>query len=1181
MRYSSATKPVRLLRFRTLALAGVAVLVLLVLVLAKEEDFLPDGRGADAVSASYAELMLAHSPEATQLRQELVQLLIDLNQYDRARFHLLEWQQTEPLLADFFRLVIDAQTAMQLDQTDRIRAVQNQLPAFDRSRLPTSRLLTLAQLALSFEQPWLAADIYYELAQAQPDHRSEYLEAAAQWYQASNQPRRASEMYLVLLEENRYPEKRLGFVRKAYSTMLEIGREEDATLMLVAELEQLTTSSPDRLWLEQGRNVALSIARLDLAAPIVERWRQLHPRDPDAVQASFDFALASGDMSAAWDSGSQLLLLRPDDAELKRQMAKVAEWNGLNSEALTLWISYLRLRPDTQLQDYVWRRAFQIFDFERGLPLLTELTDKRQLSDEELDALIYAHESRGTPAKAEEWLRNYLQAYPEHRLGWVRLIQNLENTLQYEAEAETWQAMAEQFQLSAAERVEWAGVHWRLYQPDHAWHVLDIDTDGIVDADYWRTRAGLAWELERDDQLQHAYETMRQRNIDLFFSEESELIELYRLESPRKALSLMVAGWRSHRRAERLVGALELAETYSNFELVAELLADAKGDPAVANLPTVMLARGSLAVHENRLDDAERIYRLGTKRSPAVAVFRERLIWFLIDHGRTDELAELLQEWRIVALKSGDLWLPFAAGNQMLGRYDQALAWYHFYLRGQPDDLLVRAAYADALEGAGRLDQALRLRKSLVARFEDETLAESPERYATWLRLVASTRSGLHAQQLAASNRGADTLMLQVWFDRVLAQLDESNQEVAKDQWLAWARGRGLKIDRYEQLQQGLRQYNRDMLERALVSNEFDPVQETGALSLLRRNSHALGSALSQLGSNPSPVINNPLRLMATDLLEQEPQGIRLGWFRRDFGDLELTGPELLMARHLNDTWYASLKLSRDRYQAVSLNESLLGTETNAFATLQRPLDNGRFSIMLDSSSRRDHDRHGLGVSRQWQLSARDEVELGLDWQRESQDSGLMRALGQADSLWLAGSHGFSARDQLSWWVAHRAFSTRSGESLGEGEAVNLEFNQVQQFRGPTWTTRVGVDYQNNRLRDISLAEAGGLLTFDEPVTEDLLQSRYGRVYVGSTLRRGMPGALNRTEPQLTWLVDVQAGWEWTESEFTYGISTGVGTGVVGDDELAITLGYQSTPRGSDGSSGGSLGITYSRRFGR
>lgn len=1183
MRYSSATKPVRLLRLRTLVVAAVAVLVLLVLVLAKEEAFLPDGRGADAVSASYAELMLAQSPEATQLRQELVQLLIDLGQYDRARLHLLDWQETEPLLADFFRLLIDAQTALQAEQPDRIEAIQNKLPAFDRSNLPASRSLTLAQLALSFEQPWLAADIYHELAQAQPLDRSEYLEAAAQWYQASNQPRKASEMYLILLEENRNPEKRLAFARKAYSALLEIGREEDATLTLVAELDLLTSSTSDRMWLEQGRNVAMSLARLDLAAPIVARWQQLHPTDPDAVQASLDFALASGDMPGAWEAGSLLLQLRPDDAELKRQMAQVAEWNGLNSDALTLWIAYLRLRPDPQLQDYVWRLAFQIFDFERGLPLLTELTAKRQLSDEELDALIYAHESRGTPARAEGWLRDYLEAYPEHRLGWVRLIQNLENTLQYEAEAEAWQAMAEQFQLSIAERVEWASVHWKLYQANEAWRVLDIDTEGVADPDYWRTRAGLAWELENDGQLRHAYETMRQRNIDLLYSEESELIELYRIEAPRKALDLTVASWRMRGKTERLINALELAETYNDFELIAELLADAERDPAIVSLPKVMLAYGALAEHQNRLDDAERIYRRGARQSPSVGVFRERLMWFLIDHGRTRELADLLHEWRIVAIHSGNLWLPFAAANQMLGRYDQALAWYHFYLRGQPEDLLVRAAYADALEGAGRSDQALRLRKSLLDRFEQEAAETSPERYATWLRLVASTRSGLYAQRSAATRRDDNPLMLQLWFDQVLAHLDNTNQASVKDQWLAWARGRGVKIDRYEQLQQGLRQYNRQMLEQALARNELDPVQKAGALSLLRRNSEALSSALGNLGQSSSALINGPLRLMATDILEQQPQGIRLGWFRRDFGGLELSGPELLMARYVNDTWYASLRLARERYQAVSLDESAMGAESNVSLTLQRSLDNGAFSLSLDNSSRHDDDRSGFGLSRKWQLGARDELELGLNWHRENLDSGLMRALGREDSLWLAGSHGISARDQLSWSVAHKAFSTRSGEHLGQGQALSLELSQVQQFRGPTWITRAGLDYQNNQLDDSSLSDLvdDGPLAFDQPGSEDLVQSRYGQIYLGSTLRRGAPGALNRTEAQFTWLFDVQAGWEWTEREFTYGVTTGVGTGVAGDDELALTLGYQSAPRGSDGSPGGSLGLSYSRRFGR
>jgi len=79
-----------------------------------------------------------------------------------------------------------------------------------------------------------------------------------------------------------------------------------------------------------------------------------------------------------------------------------------------------------------------------------------------------------------------------------------------------------------------------------------------------------------------------------------------------------------------------------------------------------------------------------------------------------------------------------------------------------------------------------------------------------------------------------------------------------------------------------------------------------------------------------------------------------------------------------------------------------------------------------------------------------------------------------------------------------------------------------------------------------------------------LLQEEYGRLYVGNSFRRGFPGALNRGQPDYTWLIDMQAGWDWVDSQFTYGLNTGVGTRVLGDDELALIFGYQSAPRGTD-----------------
>ncbi|MBN0266788.1 hypothetical protein JTM79_35820, partial [Pseudomonas aeruginosa] len=95
---------------------------------------------------------------------------------------------------------------------------------------------------------------------------------------------------------------------------------------------------------------------------------------------------------------------------------------------------------------------------------------------------------------------------------------------------------------------------------------------------------------------------------------------------------------------------------------------------------------------------------------------------------------------------------------------------------------------------------------------------------------------------------------------------------------------------------------------------------------------------------------------------------------------------------------------------------------------------------------------------RNWRLSARDELEAGLDWHRETDETGLMRALGMRDSVKLGGRHTLSGRDQLSWSLAHNRFSTRQGDDLGNGEALSLEWAHTLFFDGPAWQLRGGID---------------------------------------------------------------------------------------------------------------------------
>ncbi|MFU1924002.1 tetratricopeptide repeat protein, partial [Klebsiella pneumoniae] len=82
-----------------------------------------------------------------------------------------------------------------------------------------------------------------------------------------------------------------------------------------------------------------------------------------------------------------------------------------------------------------------------------------------------------------------------------------------------------------------------------------------------------------------------------------------------------------------------------------------------------------------------------------------------------------------LALRDSTLWLPFASASLLLERNDQALAWFRLYLKSNPNDWLVQAAYADALDASGYQDKALRLRRLLLRRLDREAVRATPDSF--------------------------------------------------------------------------------------------------------------------------------------------------------------------------------------------------------------------------------------------------------------------------------------------------------------------------------------------------------------------------------------------------------------------------------------------------------------------
>ncbi|MGY2411825.1 tetratricopeptide repeat protein [Pseudomonas pergaminensis] len=1199
---SSATKNSRLLNPWALAVVAVAVGGLLWATFQRESVFQPDGREPDAVSANYAELLLTAHPDDDRLRLQLVDLLIRLGDYAKAREHIEAWPTPQLETQAYYRLELDALVAASGNDLIAQQALVERLESFDHRKLPVAQLQNLAKLALTLQAPAFAASVFEEIAGRDPAQKNEALKSAAQWYLAGEQPARAAAIYLQLKRDAQQPGEQREYAQLAFNSLLSAGRDEQAAQVLADQLPMLTNPQTDVAWLKQGVDVAVATKQFELAQRVLEQWHALEPDNPSIPLKQFHVRLAINDLAGAWDTGQQLTVDYPDDIELLEQMAKLGEWRGDNEAALSYWIRVLKLKEDAQVREHAWRLASQQFDFDRSIPLLAEIMQQRALTDTELDALIYGHESRGTPAEAEAWLRTYLRKYPSHRLAWTRLLQNLENTGQFAAKGTLYKDYAKRYKLTTAELVDWASTEMKLFNEQAAWEVVKSADASIDDPEYWRTRAALAWDLERDEDLRVSLEKLLSLNGKLVSGDESQLITLYRTRDPQRALALMVASWHRAQDPQRLVEALQLAQELEEWDQVVALLEDAKKYPDAYEQAQVLAVRGALAIEQGDSAEAERLYLLGLSRYPNDNLFRERLTWLYVDQADTAKLKPLLTKWRAYAREDRLLWLPFASASQLLGRDAEALAWYRQYLKLSPNDWLVQAAYADALETSGYQDAAQRLRLKLLRNPEADNLQPSSQRYAIWLRLMSSSYSPRKAQQELLKWKDGSPSMKQLRFERLLARLDATNQQAQKDDWLAWARTQGLKVDRYEQIQEALRSRNKAQVETLLASSDLNPAQRAQALSRLNRNNEALETSLSALGDDQPDSVNEQLRRQAVEIHESTPQGALLSYQKQDFGGLSFDSPRLEIAHNLGDKWYADVEMEHGKYKGDDVISSRIGEESNAALTLIRSVENGSWKLFADTSQRQDDDRNGLGLSRMWQLGTSHQLETGLDWHRKSDDSGLMRAFGQQDRAWVGGRHGLTARDQLSWEVAQRSFSTRAGDSLGTGHAVKLELNHTLEFAGPNWTVRSGVDYQKNSVKDRNLdylsSRNGGAIKITPQSTDpdtgapdpldvdtvtggDLLQSRYGQLYVGSSWRRGIPGALVRSKPQYTWLVDMTAGWQWTDQTFNYGINTGVGFEVLGDDELALTFGYQSAPQGGDGKSGGTLGMSYGVRFGR
>jgi tetratricopeptide (TPR) repeat protein len=101
-----------------------------------------------------------------------------------------------------------------------------------------------------------------------------------------------------------------------------------------------------------------------------------------------------------------------------------------------------------------------------------------------------------------------------------------------------------------------------------------------------------------------------------------------------------------------------------------------------------------------RTPEAVEDYRRALEADPGSAVARSGLLWLLVEARDREALSRWISAWEADAREEPALWRPYAAGLELLGRREEALAFHARQVSADPDDAEARARYLAAVAAA-------------------------------------------------------------------------------------------------------------------------------------------------------------------------------------------------------------------------------------------------------------------------------------------------------------------------------------------------------------------------------------------------------------------------------------------------------------------------------------------------
>ncbi len=357
--------------------------------------------------------------------------------------------------------------------------------------------------------------------------------------------------------------------------------------------------------------------------------------------------------------------------------------------------------------------------------------------------------------------------------------------------------------------------------------------------------------------------------------------------------------------------------------------------------------------------------------------------------------------------------------------------------------------------------------------------------------------------------------------------------------------------------------------------------EQTGAAAegqALRRRAIALnGAALNR--SKESVLFPEPAQTgeITGPLYRFNNRALQIGLSGRDLGGFSVRGRSM-RGQFTHDRFRWLFSASSLSASGHGLLQSTPDTGNDVRLQFQNNASNTLLTFSLGQLSRFGGSETSAGAEITGQPGDRFTLTAGVELNERAFDSAEGWWLANRDSVYVSTSYQPFPRLNLFSRLEQLSFDTNTGSSLGSGFGLDAIGTYTLFWQDPGWQVSIGYRRQSLTL-DATLDNKTAQALRGPASPGSLITEDYERIGVESRWFHVEPHALYRTAPEPRFFVGLAAGYVLSTSSPDFGVDLGMGWRVVGDDDLALSLGYTSD--GLDGSARTDLNLTYTLYFDR